>query len=1070
MSGGGGQTTVQNNQPPQQFLDAYTNVMNQAQNVAGTPFQTPQAPVAPLNGYQGTAAQNTFAAQGAAQPDLNQAAGLINQSQTPIAPSYQPFATGALDSAYAGAATPILNTYQPFGNQAAAGYAAGANTPLESNYQPFANQAVNGYFAGQSANILGQAAGLSDPAASMYAGTAGGISPQTVQQYESPYTQQVVQATQNEFNNQNEQQQQAVVGNAVSSGAWGGDRSAVAQGITAGQQQLAQAPVIAGLENQGYSQALQTAQQQQQMQQQAAAGLTGIAGLQTSALEQQAQNQIAGAQGIAGVGAEEGALGEQQAQNQFTAAAGNAAIGGQEMSAAEQQAANQFQYAGMQQTVGQTQVGAQEAQDWLASQGASAYAGLGAEQQNTELTGANALMGAGNVLQSQQQAEMNAPYEEQLAQEAYPFQTTQWLANIAEGTGSAAGGTSSTTAPGPSAVSQIGGLATTGLGIAALAGLLKDGGRVQPRAMGGGIGAGGAAMIPGMPAPSAGSGIHGVVDIVPDTSTMQPGAHGSGPPRPPATTPTSASQTSGANEATGMMNAIKLGQQGNAGLTKAIGTGEGLYSAATFAPDAAATEAASTAGAAGIASGAGEGLGLMAAAKRGGAIPTFGLGGMINAPRAPRLQHMPHMGIAGGHAFHPPGLAPGGGIAVDPYPNQTDAEVQNLNAAQDQSNAMAMAMASLGTSPAMMGMGMMARGGGIAGYADGGAVDDTGSFDDTPSDSGSPITISGAGDSNSMPTPPVPPEGGPPPEQSGGIAGQAVSTPAAQVTTSPDAGPEPKKGGGIMDNKEIWTSVLAAGLGMMGGTSPFAGVNIGRGGLEGLSMYNQLRNRDENVALRQQQQESNNLYRQGLLADKGQGRDIQRDRAATYSQMQQDHASLMQAQAALAMARAANTGASKMNDAELKQQVMKSLIGQPKDPNDPNSPKMTQADAYRSISGLDIRQEVADTGAKRADIYGQATQQRLAIAQDYNNWRMQHGDAQLDETQNFHGYLKQKGMTDQGIRIYEGSKNPITGEFGLTMDEAQKRAAQGRAANQPAGGGQPMSQTQSAPADPLGIR
>lgn len=87
----------------------------------------------------------------------------------------------------------------------------------------------------------------------------------TVNQYQNPYNQNVVNATQAQFNNQNAQQQNQVVGNAISSGAWGGDRSAVAQALTAQQQQLAQAPIMAGLESQGYNQAVGQLNQQQQL-------------------------------------------------------------------------------------------------------------------------------------------------------------------------------------------------------------------------------------------------------------------------------------------------------------------------------------------------------------------------------------------------------------------------------------------------------------------------------------------------------------------------------------------------------------------------------------------------------------------------------------------------------------------------------------------------------------------------------------------------------------------------------------------------------------------------------------
>lgn len=102
--------------------------------------------------------------------------------------------------------------------------------------------------------------------------TAAGAAPVTptqfsqgaVEQYLSPYTQNVIDSTQAQFNNQNQQAQQDVISNAIKSGAWGGDRAGIAQAELANQQQLAQAPVIAGLYNQGYGQALGQFNNQQQ--------------------------------------------------------------------------------------------------------------------------------------------------------------------------------------------------------------------------------------------------------------------------------------------------------------------------------------------------------------------------------------------------------------------------------------------------------------------------------------------------------------------------------------------------------------------------------------------------------------------------------------------------------------------------------------------------------------------------------------------------------------------------------------------------------------------------------------
>ena len=76
-----------------------------------------------------------------------------------------------------------------------------------ANYaQPAVNQAIG--IAGNAANPLTQA---------------------QIQNYQNPYTQDVVNATQNQFNNQNQQAQQSLTGNAIAQGALGGNRVGVAQ-------------------------------------------------------------------------------------------------------------------------------------------------------------------------------------------------------------------------------------------------------------------------------------------------------------------------------------------------------------------------------------------------------------------------------------------------------------------------------------------------------------------------------------------------------------------------------------------------------------------------------------------------------------------------------------------------------------------------------------------------------------------------------------------------------------------------------------------------------------------------
>jgi hypothetical protein len=203
------------------------------------------------------------------------------------------------------------------------------------------------------------------------------VNASTIGQYESPYNSAVVGATEAQFANQNAQEANTLTGNAIGSGAYGGDRASVAQGVAAGQEATAQAPVIAGLENQNYAQALQEANTQQA-----------------------------------------------------------------------------------------TTLGANEASAWLGSQAGYGLANLGNEALNTSLTGANALESSGALTQQEQQANLNVPYEQFIAQQAYPFQTQAYESGELTNLASSAGGTGTTSYPGPSLGSQLlgGGLAAAGIG------------------------------------------------------------------------------------------------------------------------------------------------------------------------------------------------------------------------------------------------------------------------------------------------------------------------------------------------------------------------------------------------------------------------------------------------------------------------------------------------------------------------------------------------------------------------------------------------------------------------------
>lgn len=328
-------------------------------------------------------------------------------------------------------------------------------------YVPYTGQMVAGFnptqeqVFGQVANTAGASgSAAADPylaaaeqnfnaATTPLWGSVQQFSPGAVSQYESPYTQDVVNATQKQFDLQNAQQQQQLEGSAAAAGAFGGDRQAVMQAQLAGQQQAAQAPVIAGLENTGY----QTA------------------------------------------------LGEFNTQQQ-------------------------------------NQLGANEANAWLNSQAAFGNASLGSEAQNLQLAGESALANTGQEQQALAQENLNVPYEQWIAQQAYPYQQESWLAGMDTGLGGAAGSTSTTKTNESLGSSILGGL-EAGAGLLGMTGAFPSpvapGGSMQSGWLfkrGGGIGRG----LPGIRG-FAGGGIAvpgGGPDPENDNMASPPAATGTG--------------------------------------------------------------------------------------------------------------------------------------------------------------------------------------------------------------------------------------------------------------------------------------------------------------------------------------------------------------------------------------------------------------------------------------------------------------------------------------------------------------------------------------------------------------
>lgn len=182
-----------------------------------------------------------------------------------------------------------------------------ASTP----YQAYTGELTAPVNAQQQLGIgnINQNANFAQPfvqqAAGIASGAANPLTQQQIQQYQNPYTQNVVDATQAQFNRNNAQQQEALKGNQIASGAFGGNRNGIGAANLSSQQATQQNPIIAGLYSNSYNQGVATAGQQFQQNPLAAGnaianfGLSGQgaalsgAGAQLGAgtLQQQTQQQ-----------------------------------------------------------------------------------------------------------------------------------------------------------------------------------------------------------------------------------------------------------------------------------------------------------------------------------------------------------------------------------------------------------------------------------------------------------------------------------------------------------------------------------------------------------------------------------------------------------------------------------------------------------------------------------------------------------------------------------------------------------------------------------------------------------
>jgi len=282
--------------------------------------------------------------------------------------------------------------------------------------------------AGQSARGMGQfGMGAAQAGIAGLQGSAAEFDPASIQKYMNPYESSVIDAAMADVARAGQQQQNQLGAGAVGAGSFGGSRQGIAQGEIARNTLGQQAKTASGMRQAGYESAsnrAQNAYEQARQRQQSAAGMTSqmgqagaATGLNATQLGLQSANQMGQlGQNIGNLGYQYGNMG---------------------MNAANQ-------YGAMAQGLGS--MGMQQAQ-------------LGEAQQGLNMNDYNMMAKIGREQQGLNQAQMDATYQNQYQQYQQPMQELGFYSDIYQGMPIGQSSYTQSSAPGPSAVSQIGGLA-----------------------------------------------------------------------------------------------------------------------------------------------------------------------------------------------------------------------------------------------------------------------------------------------------------------------------------------------------------------------------------------------------------------------------------------------------------------------------------------------------------------------------------------------------------------------------------------------------------------------------------
>jgi len=384
---------------------------------------------------------DSFAPKVAGQNQLQQAA--ITSALKGQGFNYDP-STGAVTGSGIGAYQPFLDAAGQAAGQiqgAGAGALGQAKSALDQAQgltqgyyastaaSPFLKKASSAADAAQAAAAAGQGAG------DQYLQRAGQFSgPQGYESFMSPYQQEVIDSTMADYQQQLAQQQSQLAGSAGN--AFGGSRFGVAQGELAGQGARGMAGTLAGLRQQGFTQANQLANQAygQQM------------GMGQRAMQQAQQNQ-----GMYG-----------------TAAQLQSGLGQQALGAAQADINNLFQTGQSQQGLAQSQMSPYQQSLAANMQMANAIPQFQAQQFGI-------LSSFGDQQQRYQQAGLDAISQRNKLRQYAPYEQMGFIGSqLASMMGGYGGGytTGSTTAPGATGAEKYLGAAGVGSGIMANIGSL----------------------------------------------------------------------------------------------------------------------------------------------------------------------------------------------------------------------------------------------------------------------------------------------------------------------------------------------------------------------------------------------------------------------------------------------------------------------------------------------------------------------------------------------------------------------------------------------------------------------